>query len=352
MPREVRDQVYKLLLCNPLLVTPHSVTNGSNRGANLDYELNVQLLRVCRKFHEEASHTLYTENTFYNYCEPSSDAPGSPSWNQHNVSPLTRYYQSQHLPINSTLPSITELSAFRFAKCWNVVYNTIDVYDGMPGSASYSSVEFCRAVCGNNLLKLDLLLVHTMWEAGSHINGYKSVDAILPAGKLVRCTAGNFGMLEADIIDHMPDFFNQDEYFTQLGYANQNWSSIMESAVFDSVESKIPAEPVFKMYSPLLRHAQTFEVFGPWKREMSFEEYEEHVETYLESEFQDYFESGQTNPYRIEEMHPVEATLIMAKLACQNDDTAAFKEARLRVCTIWRTSTSELLMLPIVSIGL
>jgi hypothetical protein len=81
-PPEIRNEIYKHLLCNPLLEDTAAEIDAreGNEDENDDeeqtsptayfvqYGLSPAILRTCRQIYEEASIILYGHNTFYFVC--------------------------------------------------------------------------------------------------------------------------------------------------------------------------------------------------------------------------------------------------------------------------------------------
>jgi len=65
IPIEVRNMIYKLLLVNPILGTPASITKKDSFGKDTKYGLEPSILGTCQQILSEASSILYEKNTFY-----------------------------------------------------------------------------------------------------------------------------------------------------------------------------------------------------------------------------------------------------------------------------------------------
>jgi hypothetical protein len=145
LPLEVREKVYKKLLCNPILASPSSVTKDSLFGDELEYDLHPQLLRVCRQIYDEASRILYECNTFYIACchcyEPS------PVENPLiEVSPLTRRINGiMDLPDGPTHTLYNNAMHIRKVKRWRVIISTLREPD-ISAQMEWSLVDFCFAI--------------------------------------------------------------------------------------------------------------------------------------------------------------------------------------------------------------
>ena len=73
VPREIREEIYKLLLVNEVLGTPHAVRDSHLSSFRREtvvekYDLHPSILRICRKISEEGYAILYGSNTFFFDC--------------------------------------------------------------------------------------------------------------------------------------------------------------------------------------------------------------------------------------------------------------------------------------------
>ena len=70
IPLEVRNEIYKFLLVNPMLGQSDLETNIWKEDGlyEVKYELETSVLSTCRQAYNEASNTLYGLNTSYIYC--------------------------------------------------------------------------------------------------------------------------------------------------------------------------------------------------------------------------------------------------------------------------------------------
>jgi hypothetical protein len=70
LPRELRDQIYRIALTDPNPFSTYVFRYTWRRefesagAGHIPVHFNVALLRTCRQIHEEASSVLYGENTF------------------------------------------------------------------------------------------------------------------------------------------------------------------------------------------------------------------------------------------------------------------------------------------------
>jgi hypothetical protein len=71
-PLEIRNEVYKHMLCNPILAEPTFVQRTDKWCLSwphyVAYDLSPAILQTCRQIYEEASIVLYERNTFYLIC--------------------------------------------------------------------------------------------------------------------------------------------------------------------------------------------------------------------------------------------------------------------------------------------
>ncbi|PQE28428.1 hypothetical protein CJF30_00008138 [Rutstroemia sp. NJR-2017a BBW] len=158
LPPEIRDRIYKKLLCNPILASPSSVTRDSLFGEELEYDLHPQLLRVCRQIYDEASRILYQCNTFYIACcycrEP--DLGNDPHI---EVSPLTRRINGRlHFRDGPTDTIYNNAMHVRKVKHWRVILSTLR--DPDPSARmEWSLVDFCFAISINPPHSMTVVLI-------------------------------------------------------------------------------------------------------------------------------------------------------------------------------------------------
>lgn len=70
IPIEVRIEIYKYLLRNPILGEPDSIHTGFSSGysSKIKYGLTPGVLGTCQRIYEEASLILYEQNTIFIAC--------------------------------------------------------------------------------------------------------------------------------------------------------------------------------------------------------------------------------------------------------------------------------------------
>lgn len=141
LPPEIRNEIYKYLLSNPLLadaIGSNQITHGTPTAVWTPYYLSPALLRTCRQIYEEASVILYEFNTFYFICnEPWIDDfdPETRILLPIALCPLTRRCQGK---LNSGEMSLDNVPGMGKARRWRVFLNTWISSDG-PGKCVLSA---------------------------------------------------------------------------------------------------------------------------------------------------------------------------------------------------------------------
>lgn len=339
---EIRDLVYGHLLVNSILGNPSSVSRDASCGARVQYNLSPQALRVGKQMYREGLHALYTLNTFFAFCSESythSQRDSSPLW-----SPLNRY-SLMHEDEIFEVP-LHERYGFSLVKRWDVLINT---RSAEPSRNDVKLVQrafgdFCQAIFTSHAEQIILRLIPKMLERGSDRADYLNLDALKRFASMLRVPqpGGKFALGEAEFWqvgdDHL---IRQDEDFDQLYPANEDWCPVAESELFSLVVGSSPAEATFKMYPQLLKYAQCFELFLPFKLEMDFGCESSHTAK-MNDLFVDFDHLGRKNPFRgewstedaTEEeimqgiVHPVERGLISAKGYSAIEELEMFKIER------------------------
>lgn len=93
LPLEVRRQIYKYLLVNPMLgdsAIERCTKPEQVRGEHILYGLSTSILYTSWQVYREASSVLYECNTFYIYCFAHQNYWSE--WCEDSVCPLARYY--------------------------------------------------------------------------------------------------------------------------------------------------------------------------------------------------------------------------------------------------------------------
>lgn len=329
VPEEIRNLFYDYLLVNPVLGTHLSVSKFSGCGADVPYDLSPQLLRVCKQVHREGTDVLYNLNNFFAFC--SESYKDHAQYRCYLWSPLNRFPLEDFEGVEVQLH---ERPAFSLVKRWDVLINTHFRQRNRLEVCQWAFRDLCRALFKSNAEQINLRLIPKMLQKGSDRSRYLDFDALMHSASLLRVPQANgkFTLAEADFWQvGGDDLIEPDENFNKLYSATEDWYPLAESELFSLVTSSSPAEAAFKMYSKVLKYAQSFEQFVPFRLEMAFELSDEHTET-TKVLFPDFFESGRNNPFRGEEvMHPIEAHLVPVKASMEVENTTMFKIHRAAI---------------------
>jgi hypothetical protein len=113
IPIEIRNEIYRLLLVNPIQAESSSVGKEGGYGANISYEFSLALLRVSKKIYLEASAMLYGQNRFYlSFHDPRFYTCGT------NFSPILRYLGRTTLNHANNEHHLSDIPALKKVQQW------------------------------------------------------------------------------------------------------------------------------------------------------------------------------------------------------------------------------------------
>ena len=152
IPVEVRIEIYRCLLKNPILGEPNSINNrfDSGYGSEIKYGLTPGILNTCHRIYNEASSIIYGENTFFIACIEGHISKGRLLWGAEweeyiNVSPLTRHWND--VKTRNDHIKLENIPAFARVKHWKVLISQFLVIHDERYRFSWSLSGFCRAIC-------------------------------------------------------------------------------------------------------------------------------------------------------------------------------------------------------------
>jgi hypothetical protein len=130
IPIEVRIEIYKNLLINPILGEPDCIHGGfsSRYGSTLPYGLTPGILGTCHQIYVEASPILYEQNTILIACVEARRRGRhfmwTTEWEEYiNLSPLTRYCRGSKTRNDYT--QLEQIPAFARVKNWKVLVSRL-----------------------------------------------------------------------------------------------------------------------------------------------------------------------------------------------------------------------------------
>ncbi|KAK6594911.1 hypothetical protein H4I96_10642 [Botrytis cinerea] len=287
LPIETRDMIYKLLLVNPVLGKSCSVTDRTStprisqpHGPSqppLKYELEPQVLRVCRAMYLEASDILYGSNTFYIACcryESSLDCrPSRSAFNRGvEMTPIMRHYNrlSHGQLFLFDHPAVVKI------KSWRVIVSSFidsDMLGGWHETRVWSMENFCQAITQSRSISLEIALAPLGLEKCEESSWFRDEvtyqelkDMLIP----LRMLRGVKKLQFRDASwDELPDVYPYNVFW------GKNCRSIIPTSSLEKeIRSIIMGNSLVElsrgMYLRLMRYAQAFEAIDTFKSEMRY----------------------------------------------------------------------------------
>ncbi|RDL31999.1 uncharacterized protein BP5553_09401 [Venustampulla echinocandica] len=330
IPRELRNEIYKLLLVDPVLGEYSSVCEYDHFGGRSQYNLHPAILAVSHQIHNESSNILYGHNLFF--ITLLDDIEWLPSDILLSISPITRYqhHQCGHgeekaLSLRSAVAAISKV------KRWRVVLSA-GVGNIYWDSGPPTLVSFCRSICRTPLQSLDIAIIPAGMEQ-EDLEEYYPIMTLLNPFRIIRGVQ-DFA-IRAAIRPESPDVV-VDVRCAEDNVGNADNSALKPLAVELSklqkmVMSNEVVELVFDMYRLLIRYSEGFERHPPFKGDMSLNDFGETtpfraVEYRRHVAYDSPFHRGPTPKEAAD--HPVEYNLFLAQLASDINDVPGFKQRR------------------------
>jgi len=346
-PVELRKEVYKYLLVNPLLATPACINRNSayHHGNTVKFGLNTNILRVNRQIYDEASKVLYGDNTFRVECIARAANPYYP------MSAINRFFDPSGRHENYW--SLEKVGAVKKVKHWKVL---ISAYRGTSLAApSPDFVNFCRAIANTKPISLEVMVIGRGLEKQDPrgITYEDSVDSYHPLAKVTKplkllTNVGHFNMIDAanselpppPVTSEMLSYFNPPKWNDRIDTPDMTWFNNLDlvSNLKLLVEGNTPIELAFKMHGKLLKYAQAFERHEEFRKDMDLPfgaaaQTIRHRESLMVPEATNsYLVDCSRNPYKLMPYyHPMEDALERASKASDYQNVASFKKWRKRV---------------------
>ncbi|KAF7913552.1 hypothetical protein BELL_0265g00130 [Botrytis elliptica] len=285
LPQEARDMIYELLLVNPVLGKSCSVADRTSSPRRtpphgqsqppLKYELEPQVLRVCRAIYLEASQVLYESNTFYIACcryEISQDCrPSRFAFNRGiEMTPITRHCNR----LSHGKLFLFDHPAVAKVKRWRVIVSSFidpDILGGWHERRTWSMENFCQAIAQSPSISLEIALApiglekcgETLWFRDEVI--YQNMKNMLIPLQMLR------GVKKLQFRDasweELPDVYPYNSF------SGKDCRSIIPSSNSrKQLRSIMMGDSVVElsrgMYLRLVRYAQAFETVDTFRSEM------------------------------------------------------------------------------------
>ncbi|TGO47406.1 hypothetical protein BCON_0279g00050 [Botryotinia convoluta] len=287
LPLEARNMIYELLLVNPILGKSCSVADRTSsprspqpQGSSqppLKFELEPQVLRVCRAMYLEALDILYGSNTFYIACckyESSEDCrPSRSAFNRcMEMTPITRHYNR----LSHGQLFLFDHPAVVKVKRWRVIVSSFmdsDVLGGWHEMRIWSIENFCQAITQSPSISLEIALAPIGLEKCEESHWFRDKvsyqemkDMLIP----LRMLRGVKKLQFRDASwDELPDVYPYNTF-----WGKKCRSIIPSSSLRKELRSIMMGNSVVElsrgMYLRLVRYAQAFEAVDTFRSEMRY----------------------------------------------------------------------------------
>ncbi|PQE23077.1 hypothetical protein CJF32_00004473 [Rutstroemia sp. NJR-2017a WRK4] len=331
LPLEIRREIYKYLLVNPVLGTDEALEEewsdseaafGGNFVPRTRYRLTPAIIRTCRQVHSEASEILYSQ-VFIAHCFMDNTRPFTRDPN-HCDTPISRYHCEEHLLTlpHDPVPSI-RLLAMKKVRRWKV--KVIDLRCG--NELENSLMDFCKAVCQAEPKEIDVRILRSevVFLEGRPL----STSQVLCPLTMLR-NVGLFKMRNCWDPNAVP--YAPDGEYSNVGIC-QGPGRMLTKMFKTLAESSRPVERLLEMNQLLRNLAQAFERYVPFKITMAvghLEVYYTEVADALEIQGYDEFGHSYRNPY-IQGSNDLEGSVGRAFECANRLETVGFKRQRERV---------------------
>lgn len=337
IPLDVRRIIYKILLVNPILGLSLSVSESANFGESTQYNLHPNVLAVCRQTNREGVDVLYGLNTFYVAPLPDSfyGHGYGISHREMVICPITRYLSEPDYDYGNIFDplrgagNLNKAKALTAVRSWKVVLSVPTSLSGLEAKAPHSLSCFRQAILRSFPRSLDVAIIPEGVQRGEHppaeiipmVNMLKPLSHIHNVGTVIFRDA---------IIFEVPDVIRQDEDALEF-HSHMEEEAVLEVQSVEQMQSDVKVEFAFEMYHTLLRYAQAFEQYNPFKQIMAVLEEEYVANDGLDS--RDYYEANceKGNPFHAENVHPVARHVMATKAEAIRNDIKAFKRSRMLV---------------------
>lgn len=329
MPPEVRIEIYRLLLVNPLLSEYHSVRENDGFGALIQYDIHPAILAVNHQVHNEAFEILYGDNKFYVALQDDFD--WMPTGILLAISPITRY---QHGHQGLTAPQKASLAravvAMTKVQHWKVVLSA-GIGDNLSILGPWAFKSFCRMICRSPIQSLDIAVIPPGMEM--EIINYFPMMMVLNPLRLIR------GIDERNLSIRSSRRSEGPDVTIDVSVASSpDVSSDIEVKGLPQLKNLITSNDIielaFEMYSLLINYAEGFERHPRFKGDMSLN-CTDMITPWRTAKYCGYITDDnpffQGSRHRPSKHHPVEYNLLRARRAINLDNTPRFKCHRAAV---------------------
>ncbi|KAB8296723.1 hypothetical protein EYC80_002143 [Monilinia laxa] len=361
-PLELRNEIYKYLLIDPILGTSQSVGfyksfenarcpwSPSQTVQRPQYDISPQILRVCHAMYKEGSEILYGLNTFYLACctyNLEDMYVGSRHFDSvMEMSPLTRYHK-RSVP-NSLY--LYQLAAIAKVRQWKVVFSSFDKTrpdTDYGGLRIWGIGSFCQAISRAQQITLEIILApigleNPFYPSQISQDTYTDIESLLAPLRMVRA-AKSVKFRDAMCAD-VPGVYPYNEKWGH-GHRSIMPCPNLEESLKSLMMSNSPAERLGDMYERLVNYAEAFEMVEKFKVDMRYGT-DSFIHQALERQGEDAYNrfdcpinsNVKTTQFGYNSIHPVEEALQCAKKAwIEQYDAAIFKRERAKIVKFLET---------------
>jgi len=137
-PSEIRNEIYKCLLCSPILADASAITVQDHEHAPStlrfpNYNISPAILRTCRQIYEEAIVILYEHNTFYFVSHIPRSSTCCDRCHPNNgpmLCPLTRWYPDLtggcRMEVDGVFTNLGSIHGLNKIRHWKICLNACD----------------------------------------------------------------------------------------------------------------------------------------------------------------------------------------------------------------------------------
>ncbi|KAL2067919.1 hypothetical protein VTL71DRAFT_16017 [Oculimacula yallundae] len=314
-PLELRRLIYEFALVNPFLGDIDAIhPTRTQFGATAKSNLAPALLRTCRDIHDEALPILYGKNVFV--VSGLGGTQDNASWAKLIECPLSRYRHME--PLSSRSIVFIDSAPMKRVQHWKLVVSG----DALGYCPQLSIRDFCQSVVDRPMASLTILAMsRSMYESWTG-------GAVFRPRPVVSCLLSHLEPIK--LLWKVGKVHFEDPSGSETSLALQNDIKL-------AAESDGTAHLVFKMYPRLLHYAQAFERAERTRSLMAtYRWYSPLVLAALlracelpQDTLDPSYRSGKFLDFMVTiTPHPVEAALVLAKFAGDENDYEAFKVQR------------------------
>ncbi|PQE23079.1 hypothetical protein CJF32_00004472 [Rutstroemia sp. NJR-2017a WRK4] len=262
LPIEIRSEIYKLLLVNPILGTFAAVEHGEGIHQKIKYDLDPEILMTCRQIYQEASDIFYAQ-TFAARCSTGicSDV----------ITPMNPFLQpwiTKSIPGNQQKQADLYETTMRKVRSWNIFV------DNVYGNYSNRELrQICQVICDSCPRQVNIVLskffLRTDHGTIPFRDSIKPWELMRPLTNLRNVGLLTFGshLPQASPLAHM----SVAEYMgckrvilaaSRVGPASQKMLKKLAGG-------NSPVERLFQMYQYLAGFALSFEIHVAFKLSMA-----------------------------------------------------------------------------------